>query len=183
MRRVLVPALLAVAALCAVASPAMAHNVLISSDPPRGAALESGPDTVTLTFNAPVQPADVNQVSVLGPGQTQWAAGQVQVNGNVVTAPVRPLGPAGEYTIGYRVLSADGHSVSEEIPFTLTRAGSGTPATGDAATSANAPENGAQDTSDGSDGVPVWVWIAGAVVLLGIGLVVALRTGKQHTKP
>jgi hypothetical protein len=30
--------------------------------------------------------------------------------------------------------------------------------------------------------VPIWVWIAGAVVLLGVGLTVALRTGKESAK-
>ncbi|MDI5980810.1 copper resistance protein CopC, partial [Amycolatopsis magusensis] len=37
-------------------------------------------------------------------------------------------------------------------------------------------------THSDSGGVPLWVWIAGAVVLLALGLVFALRAGKEPTK-
>ncbi|TNC27474.1 copper resistance CopC family protein [Amycolatopsis alkalitolerans] len=154
------------------AAPALAHNVLISTDPAKGASLDTGPAKITLTFDAPVQGGDLNQVSVLGPDRSQWTEGPVQISSNVVTAPVRPLGPAGTYTVGYRILSADGHPVEGEYTFTLTKAGNGTPATATAASS-----------GDGSSGgVPVWVWIVGAVVLLAAGLTIALRMGRETTK-
>jgi hypothetical protein len=85
----------------------------------------------------------------------------------VVTAPVRELGPAGVYTIAYRIISADGHPVSGTLTFTLTTAGDGTPAAPPADSAAG----------DDSGGVPIWVWIGGAVVVLGIGLFFALRIG------
>ncbi|GAA5158268.1 copper resistance CopC family protein [Amycolatopsis dongchuanensis] len=178
MRKALTVLVVAVAALVATATPALAHNVLISTDPAKGAALDAGPARITLTFDAPVQGGDINQVSVLGPDRSQWAEGTVEINSNVVSAPVRPLGPAGTYTVGYRILSADGHPVEGEYTFTLTKAGNGTPATAGAATGA-AQQSG--DSSGGS-GVPVWVWILGAVVLLAIGLTLALRTGREKTQ-
>jgi hypothetical protein len=104
----------------------------------------------------------------------------VQVSNNLVIAPLRPLGPAGVYTIGYRVLSADGHPVIGEVTFTLTKAGTGTPAS---VSAAKATGSGQSSAAGDSGGVPIWVWIAGAVVLLGIGLTVALRTGKEPRKP
>ncbi|WP_158879892.1 copper resistance CopC family protein [Amycolatopsis anabasis] len=179
MRKVFVTLALMVVAVLGTATPALAHNVLVSSDPAKDAKLETGPSKITLTFDAPVQPGDVNQVAVTGPGGTQWTEGPVQVSSNVVTAQVRPLGPAGEYTIGYRILSADGHPVSSELKFTLTKAGNGTPAPPSANNAAGtvAP-GGGQDS--GSDGVPVWVWIVGAVVVLGAGLALALRMGKSE---
>jgi hypothetical protein len=73
------------------------------------------------------------------------------------------------------VLSADGHPVTGELTFTLTAAGTGTPATVDAAKSPGSSSSAAPQS--GSTGVPIWVWIAGAVVLLAIGLTVALRAG------
>ncbi|MBN6035502.1 copper resistance CopC family protein [Amycolatopsis sp. 195334CR] len=178
MRRLLV-AVLTATALLGLASPALAHNVLVSSDPAKGASLQEGPQRVTLTFDQYVQSADVNQVAVTGPDGSQWAEGAVEVKGNVVTAPLRPLGPAGEYTLGFRILSADGHAVSDEIKFTLAKAGTGTPAAADAARSGGTG-GGAADGDSG--GVPLWVWIAGAVVLLALGLVFALRAGKEPTK-
>lgn len=158
-----------------MATPALAHNVLISTDPGKGASLDAGPAKITLTFDAPVQGGDINQISVLGPGNTQWAEGSVEINSNVISAPVRPLGPAGTYTVGYRILSADGHPVEGDYTFTLTKAGTGTPATASAAVGAAATSSG------GSGGVPIWVWIIGAVVLLALGLTVALRMGRNAT--
>ncbi|AIJ20199.1 MULTISPECIES: copper resistance CopC family protein [Amycolatopsis methanolica group] len=175
MRRLLVTVATALVALVVTATPALAHNVLVSSDPAKDAVLATGPSKITLTFDAPVQGGNVNQVSVTGPGGTQWAEGDVQISSNVVTVGVRPLGPAGQYTVGFRILSADGHPVTGEVPFTLTTAGNGTPATASAATGADTAAPAAQS----GGGVPVWVWILGAVVLLAIGLTLALRMGRE----
>ncbi|HJQ46038.1 MAG TPA: copper resistance CopC family protein [Amycolatopsis sp.] len=176
MRKVLLTFALTAVAMLGMATPALAHNVLISTDPGKGASLETGPPRITLTFDAPVQGGDINQISVLGPSNTQWAEGMVEISSNVVTTAVRPLGPAGTYTVGYRVLSADGHPVEGEYTFTLTKAGTGTPATA-SATAGTA--TGAATATGGSGGVPIWVWIVGAVVLLALGLTVALRMGRN----
>jgi hypothetical protein len=154
------------------ATPASAHNSLIASTPQDGAELAAGPQTVQLTFDEPVQNGQgLNTIAVLGPNNDHWEGGAATVAGNVVTAPVRTLGPAGAYKIGWRILSADGHPVSGELRFTLTKAGDGTPAPA-------GQQQAAPDTPAGSDsGVPIWVWIAGAAVLLGAGLVLALRMG------
>lgn len=177
MKRALITLLVTFLALVGLAAPASAHNVLVGSDPAEGAALEAGPERVTLTFDQYVQAGDVNQLAVTGPDGSKWTDGQIEVKGNVVSAPVRPLGPAGEYTIGFRILSADGHPVPGEIKFNLTTPGQGTPAADDPADGV-----GTGGESSSSDGLPVWVWIAGAVVLLGLGLVVALRTGKEKPR-
>jgi len=179
MRKALLALAITGAALLGTATPALAHNVLIGSDPGNGASVAKGPEKVTLTFDQYVQNADVNQIAVTGPDGSQWAEGPVTVENNVLSAPLRPLGPAGKYTVGYRVLSADGHPVSGEIPFTLTTAGTGTPAKAAAAKAAGAPASAPAEAASPSSGVPIWVWIAGAVVLLAIGLTVALRTGRE----
>lgn len=158
--------------LFVMAAPAFAHNSLTGSNPVDEASLDSGPAEVVLTFDQPVQEGEgLNSVAVTGPDGKQWQGGPATVDSNVVTAPVRELGPKGVYTIGYRVVSADGHPVSGELTFTLTTAGNGTPAPEDSSNT----RNSAGDS--GNDGVPIWVWLAGAVVLLGAGLFVALRIG------
>ncbi|MGH3516437.1 MAG: copper resistance CopC family protein [Haloechinothrix sp.] len=180
MKQLTVGALLAVCAVLGLGTPASAHNVLISSDPDKGASLDAGPEQVTLTFDQSIQSGDVNQIAVTGPGGTQWTTGPVEVDRNVATVPVAPLGPAGEYTIGYRVLSSDGHPVSGEIPFTLTKAGSGLPTPTTPEQPDAQPDPDQPDADDaGSSGLPLWVWIAGAVALLAAGLVLALRLGKE----
>jgi methionine-rich copper-binding protein CopC len=160
--------------LFALAAPASAHNSLISSNPADEVSLETGPATVVLTFDQPIQEGEgLNSVALTGPDGKEWRAGPATVDSNVVAMPVRELGPKGVYTIGYRIVSADGHPVSGKLTFTLTRAGDGTPAPADADTSA--PGGGKS-----GDGLPIWVWLAGAVVLLGAGLFVAMRIGGKQ---
>lgn len=167
-------ALLTVCALLGLTQPALAHNVLISSDPAEGASLDAGPARVTLTFDQGITTGEVNQIVLTGPGGTRWTQGPVEVDRTVATAEVEPLGPAGKYTIGYRILSADGHPVSGEIAFTLTRAGTGSPVQESTPAGTPAPPG---DT--GSSGLPLWAWVLGAVALLAAGLVLALRLGRE----
>jgi methionine-rich copper-binding protein CopC len=164
-------------ALLGLATPASAHNSLVGSTPIDGTRVESGPGQIELKFDQPVQMGQgLNSIAVIGPNNDHWEGGPPQVASNVVTAPVRPLGPAGAYKVGWRILSADGHPVSGELTFTLTTAGNGTPApAGQQAAPASTSSN-----SDG--GVPAWVWIAGAGVLLAAGLVLALRMGGKASR-
>jgi methionine-rich copper-binding protein CopC len=164
-------------ALLGLATPASAHNSLIGSTPIDGVTMESGPDQIELKFDQPVQMGQgLNSIAVIGPNNDHWEGGPPEVASNVVTAPVRPLGPAGAYKVGWRILSADGHPVSGELTFTLATAGNGTPApAGQQATS------GSTSSNDDS-GVPAWVWIAGAGVLLAAGLVLALRMGGKASQ-
>ncbi len=210
-RRTGVPTVLTVALVGALttltvlvgAPPAAAHNVLISSTPADGDRLDTPPGEVTLTFDQPVQDAGTNEIAVTGPDGEAWAEGTVTIDGAEATAPLRPLGPAGEYVIGFRVLSADGHPVTDEIRFTLTEPG---PAAGDTdgpgtdGTAEGDPPPSVRQvpdsvvpeedpaagdatdeaTDDDPAGVPVWVWVIGAAALLVIGLGVALRMGRSH---
>lgn len=176
MRRLLAVLTLAGLGLFALAAPASAHNSLISSNPSNDASMAAGPQTIVLTFDQPVQEGDgLNSVAVTGPDGKEWQGGPATVDSNVVSAPVRELGPKGVYTVGYRIVSADGHPVSGKVTFTLTTAGNGTPAP------ASANVDTASQSTDGSDsGLPIWVWLVGAGVLLGAGLFVALRIGGKQ---
>jgi hypothetical protein len=167
-------------ALLLGAGTAWAHNVLTSSDPANGASMATGPSAVTLTFDLPVK-RQFSTITVVGPDGLHFEGGPSTVNGNTVSAPVKPLGPAGGYTVGYRIVSDDGHPVSGAIRFTLTQAGSG-----QGVAAEDAP--GAADAGDGSDaadapgggsgGPPVWVWVLVAVVLVAAGATVAMRAGR-----
>jgi copper resistance protein C len=177
MKRLLAVLVLAGLGLFALAAPASAHNSLISSNPSDQASLDASPGTVVLTFDQPVQAGKgLNSIAVTGPDGKQWQGGAATVDSNVVTAPVRELGPKGTYTIGYRVVSADGHPVSGKLTFTLTKEGNGTPAAASVDTGAEAPGS----TPEDSGGLPIWVWLVGAAVLLGAGLFVALRVGGKQ---
>jgi len=119
-------------------------------------------------------------VTVTGPNGNQWQAGPPVEAGAVVSAPVRPLGPVGQYTIAYLVLSADGHPVRGAVRFTLTTPGTGTataPSISDR--SSIAPPGAAQTGSGGA----VWPWLIGAGVLLAVGVAVGLRVGSRAGGP
>ncbi|HLR98188.1 MAG TPA: copper resistance CopC family protein [Mycolicibacillus parakoreensis] len=145
-----------------LAGAASAHAVLIGTDPDRDAQLTVGPDRVSATFNEKLQ-TTFAAMNVVGPdGEHLWSTGDVQVDGPVVSIGLRPLGPTGDYTVHYRVTSADGHVVSGSWQFTLTEEGTGTP--------------GPALTSQGpDDGLPAWPFIVGAVVLVGGAAVWSLR--------
>lgn len=145
-----------------------AHSVLLSSSPAKDAAVATSPAEAVLVFNEPVENR-FTELAVLGPdGTSHWEAGPVSVVDARVSAPLRPFGPAGTYTIRYRVTSADGHPVSGTVPFELTVAGPGV-AVPAAATTA----------SPGGDGaMPLWPWITGGAVLLGTGFAVARRLAR-----
>jgi hypothetical protein len=165
-------------ALLGSAGTAAAHNVLVGSSPADGARVATGPSQVTLTFDLPVQ-AGFTTVTVTGPDGNQWQAGPAADNGTEVSAPVRPLGPAGVYTVGYQVLSADSHPVRGAVKFTLTAPGTGTPA-GPSPNSGGGGAGAAQPPADAESGsTPVWPWVAGAGVLLVAGVVVALRVSRS----
>lgn len=169
MTRIIAVLLLTGAAWITAPSAAFAHAELIASNPADGATLRTPPSEIRLTFSEALQ-APFTTVTVTGPNGTQWGLGSPAVVNTVVTIPVQAQGPAGPYTINYRVLSADGHPVSGTVRFTLTGAAPGSSAAAQPAVTTTAPN---------SAGVPAWGWIAGVVVLLGASIVAALRVGRS----
>lgn len=119
MKRSVMALMLAVGLALLGAAPAAAHSELISSNPEAGQALDYAPIGVKLVFNQ-----DINEsfatVSVVGPGNEQWAQGETAVDGPTVTVSVRDGAPIGRYTVGYRVTSADGHPITGSYEFTVT---------------------------------------------------------------
>jgi copper resistance protein C len=157
-------------ALLGLATPASAHNNLVSSTPAENATVQNSPASIELVFDKPVQKGEgFNTVSVTGPDRTGWKTGEVDVSGNKATASLGELGPAGEYRVKYRIVSADGHPVTGEVPFTLAKAGNGT-------------SIATAETDEGGGGLPIWVWIVGAVAVLGAGLTVAMRIGSKPSR-
>jgi methionine-rich copper-binding protein CopC len=202
-RRLSAALLLAGTALLATAAPALAHTELKSSDPAKGASLPSAPQQITLTFNEAVQSVGVD-IKIGGPGGAQWNVHQPVVKGGVVTAVVVPSGPAGDYTIAWRVFADDGDAISGKIPFKLTSAAVAVPSTTPPApvqttTSQSSPPSSVQFTptvpttqpgvdpaaqqqqTDGGNGVPVWLWIIIAVVVIAAVVIFVLRA--KRSKP
>jgi methionine-rich copper-binding protein CopC len=190
---------------------ASAHNYLVSSSPAAGSTVDAPPSEVTLTFNdvildlgaaggagtggdasAGSAPAagGSSVVQVTGPdGQgTHFETGCATDAGRAVSVPVA-LGGSGEYRVTWRVVSADGHPVSDSIAFTYqapagAAASAGTPdglgcaAAQDGATTSDGAAGSADPGSSAADpgaaagqeeGVAPYL---GVIVGVGIGIVV-----------
>lgn len=109
-------ALIALLLVFSLVLPAFAHAQLLSSSPANGAALPTA-EEVVLTFNESISP-DFVQLAGTGP-DGDIIEGDAVVDGPVLTQAIRATAN-GEYTLTYRVVSADGHPVSGEVTFTLT---------------------------------------------------------------
>jgi copper resistance protein C len=143
------------------AHEASAHATRVSAEPADNAVLTAGPAQVSATFNERLQ-TTFAVMTVVGPDGNVWSIGEPTVQGAVVSVGLRPLGPAGAYTVNYRVTSADGHVVSGSWSFRLTVPGTGTPG----------PAASATDT--GED-VPVWLFVVVAVALVAAGALWEVR--------
>jgi methionine-rich copper-binding protein CopC len=176
MRRVVALVLAVGVTLLLGAAPAWAHSKLDASNPVDGASVATPPSSVSLTFDEDVQ-AGFTVMTLIGPDGKDYHSGNVTETDETVTVNALPLGPAGVYQVGYRVVSADGHPVSGKTSFTLTAAGPGSPL-------AQLPAAGSEPTGvptaapADSGGAPVWPWIVGAVVLVAGGVALALRLGR-----
>ncbi|BBY58273.1 copper resistance CopC family protein [Mycolicibacterium sarraceniae] len=163
LRRAVAIVLLIAGMAAAGTAVAAAHAVRVAADPAPGAALAVAPSRVSATFNE-VLHADFAAMTVVGPDGNLWSDPTPQVQGAVVSVGLHALGPAGSYTVNYRVTSADGHVVSGSWSFALTVAGNGAPGP-PAAVSASAPEKA----------LPIWPFIVGAAAVIGCGVMWSWR--------
>jgi len=187
LRRLGAALLLSGLALAGTATPAFAHAELLSSDPAAGASLPAAPKQIQLTFSEAVGlPAD--PITVTGPDGSTWKVGTVSAAGAVITAPVVATGPAGEYVLDYKVISDDGDEIGDKVRFTLATPAAPTTSAAPTTTTTTAPTTtttsaaapaAADKPADDGGGVPVWVWIVGAVVLVGAGAFGAMRLGRS----
>ncbi|GAB3349430.1 copper resistance protein CopC [Modestobacter lapidis] len=158
------------------AHTASAHDRLAETTPADGGTVGTPPAQVILQFSRPPLPLGA-QVLVSGPGGTQVSAGAAELRGTSVVQPLLDGLPAGSYTVGWRVTSADGHPLSGTAGFIVD--GAGTPATGPVAGDAGAPTRAAADAGPaapdaGGRPAPV-AWTAVGALLLGA----AVTVGRQ----
>jgi methionine-rich copper-binding protein CopC len=164
--------------LLLAASPASAHTSLTGSDPADGAET-AAPEKVTLTFSEPVRSARVVVRSEDSGAEVH--RGAAKLDGARVVQRVKGGQPAGKYTIGYRVISADGHPVAGTLSFTVTGASAaptdGTAETGTPATARPTDTSETGETAEG--GATRWIMVgAGLAAGAGIGMLFTMRRRK-----
>ena len=177
--------------LIATAVPASAHDVLRSTDPADGTVVDRLPDRVVLTFDEPAL-AIGTEVVVTGPAGPV-SDGPPQLVDAEVRQPVR-AGPAGRYTVLWRVTSADGHPVSGTFAFTSQQGSAASPTATPGTTTAPSTSSASTTTptsvpatspsatpqTAGLPGPAVVAVLAGVVALLALGWWVFRRRRAQR---
>lgn len=182
--------LLAGVAVFATATPASAHDSLLTSTPAAGERLELAPSEVSLTFSDDVLALGA-AIIVTGEDSRDWALPDPVIVDDTVTAALSPGMPDASYELRWRVVSADGHPISGVIPFTV----------GDGSPSVPTPEPEVQQTvapgaglgpgagiqttpcsDDASDILrSVAIGIGGAVLALGLAMgIQTIRRRARH---
>ncbi|MFJ6659638.1 copper resistance protein CopC [Streptomyces sp. NPDC091377] len=170
--RVLVVPAAALAALTATVPQAAAHTGLRTTTPTADTTLPAPPPEVRLTFSDPMS-EKYAQVAVTAADGSSAAEGEPRVSGSTVTLTLAAGTPAGRYTVGYRVVSADGHPVEGSYAFTVR--GTGTPAspsaraTRDQRAEPEAEETAADSSASGDSALPLVAGAAAVVAVVGAG--------------
>ncbi|MCT1369145.1 copper resistance protein CopC [Corynebacterium mucifaciens] len=180
MRRATVVAAAAAGSLVA-AAPALAHDSVVGAVPEDSSVVHEFPDEVTLEFSGEVQEG-FNTVAVSREvdGQSEVVySGEPAVEGRLVTLDVPGDVDAqpGEYTVGYQIVSSDGHATKGVTSFTF--APDQAPAEENQA-AGDTTEEPASDDSEGM-GTPAKVLLALlGVLVIGGAAAAALARGRRN---
>src|SRR5438874_2465357 len=152
----------ALSAAAAAAPPAAwAHARLVSASPSDGAVLPTAPRQVTIRFDEPVRALSGTTV-VANSGKRPVVAGKPRTHARVLAISLRKLGD-GDYTVRWRVLSDDGHTVQGVFPFAV--------GAGRAPPSAALTPGGTNLTREV---ISRWFFFAGLLVAVGVALFLPL---------
>lgn len=192
--RLLVSVAVACAALAWVPPPADAHLDLITSEPAAGAKIDGSPTRVLLTFTSEpdvpkssIRVLDAQGARVKGVAKAEGVASDPLQ----LSADVRSALPPGRYTIKWKVVSADGHTVSGSVPFRVVAgtqdegedtAASPSPAVAPSAAASATPSPEGVTTAGGS-GRGTLILAANAVLLAGVaaaGVVLVKRRSRRR---
>ena len=183
--------LLIFSAVLLSASPASAHDELVSTDPAAGAAVDALPEQLTLTFSGELATDQgATELQVTDAAGTSLANGDPVVAETTVTQPLAGTA-SGAITVLWKVVSSDGHPISGEYTFTVTApAPTPTPTPTPSATVSSTPteapsvtETAVPVTDEDADSDDAWPWIVGAILLVAIaGAVTYLLVSSARRK-
>lgn len=177
---------------------ASAHDSLTASSPEAGSTVDTLPAELTLTFSAKLIDGEgATEVVVTDPSGASVTDGAATVNGAIVTQPLVAEAAAGLYTVTWRVVSSDGHPISEEFEFTVATSTLSAPTaepeatpTGEptepAQTAAPAPSSDSTDEpadTDESSASTAWIWILAiaGILIIVVAVVVAVALKGRGT--
>ncbi|MBH0009054.1 copper resistance protein CopC [Salinibacterium sp. SWN1162] len=149
------------ALLLLVAAPASAHNYIVDSTPLEGETLTVLPDELSVTTNDVLLDLGGDgggfAIQILDADGGYYGDGCVSIRDESLST-LAALGEPGEYRMLWQLVSADGHTISDEIDFTwqpdadqvLSEALDAPPACGGGSLEENTPPAAAEGTDDSS---------------------------------
>lgn len=180
-------------AVLGLAGPASAHNYMIASTPKVDGTLTSLPKAFEITTNDRLLDIDDTNSGfayrIVGPDGRYYEDGCLDVDGPSMTTKAA-LGDSGEYTVEWQIISADGHTVSDEYRFAWDAPAGFTPAAGSAKppvcatagstapASADTTTGTASGSGDSSTTDALFIG-AGGVVLVGAVVAVLLLVRRR----
>lgn len=182
-----VGAIVAAGSVLGLALPAQAHNYLVSSTPKSGETLTQLPAAFEITTNEALLNLGGDgagfALQIVDADGLYYGDGCVTVEGSSMTS-VPAIGAAGDYTVIWQVVSADGHTVSDELPFTWAPTDDSV-ATAGVATAPNcggasggaapaAPASASPETAATTANLGDVLWIGGSVVIVGLAIGITL---------
>ncbi|HEX7133015.1 MAG TPA: copper resistance CopC family protein, partial [Iamia sp.] len=145
-------------ALAGGAAPAGAHATLQDTSPADDALVEAVPDAVVLRFDEPVS-ASTGAVQVIAPDGDRVDASVDDRDGGRALSIGVDGDARGTYTVAYRVVSDDGHTITGSFVFHVGRR------TGAATIDQSIPTS-----TSAVGGIGRWLGYAGAAVAVGAAL-------------
>ena len=180
---------LALLAVAGPAAPAFAHNTVIDEGPAAESTVTEAPGDVWIETNDVLLDIDgATALDVVGPDGRHYATACPSVDGPIASVAAE-LGPAGEYTVAYRVVSADGHPITGDHTFRWEPADGEALAEGSAdavcatgSSDAAGPDDGVDEGTDaaasGAGADVAWIAVA-AVVVIGAGIAAFALTRRR----
>jgi len=172
--------------LSAGAGAASAHDQLLSSSPAEEAVVPDAPTEITMVFSDGV--LDIGGVVVVADAEgTDWADGALILDGNTVTQKLKPGAPDGAYQVRWRVVSADGHPISDVYDYSV--GDSAAPAISSTEKNSSSPQPSPAPTTDSAsaaapEGIPiVALAVGGAALGLAVYAAIILSIRRRTKRP
>lgn len=164
-------AVLLVAGFVSVSTPAFAHDELIGTDPAADSTVAETPSEIVLTFSGILLDDEGSTVvQVVDAACADVTDGEPVVDGVRVTQALTAAAD-GPVTVTWRVVSSDGHPISESYAFSIGDEPDATPCAQEEATN--------HDAGDAFD--PTLLLVLGGVVLLAAVIVaIVVFTGRNR---
>lgn len=173
----------ALACVLVTSSPASAHSVLVSSTPRAGETLSELPAEFSVTMNETLLGGAGDAAFALrvrGADGLYYGDGCLTLVDATLSTPAA-IGPAGDYTLEWQVVSADGHPVSGDVPFRWTGAAGGPGSSAPPSCGgASAPASDASADREVAFPLGDALWIGGAVVAVVAAVTVALLATRRR---